>query len=82
MGMYERLTGLVPRFSVFVVAGNAETMEVGATMLWYKGKTDGWQAASLESLKQRIRKWVALAQLNFENGCKDRTGTPNAQSTS
>jgi len=55
--MYERLTR-TKLLTVFVVSGNAENMNVDGLMIWFSGKTDGWKPYTLDTLKQRINKWV------------------------
>lgn len=59
--MFERMTAN-GRFSVLVVCGDAETMNVKAMALIHLGRNHGWQAASLTVVKGRISRWAAWAQ--------------------
>jgi len=59
--MYERLTK-TQLLTIFVVSGNAEIMAVDGLMIWFLGKTDGWEQSTLDILKQRIKKWVQWVQ--------------------
>jgi hypothetical protein len=63
--MYKRITGAGSKFTVLVVAGNAETMEVIAMMVYHNGTFYGWRPATLDTVKQRIRGWVSHAQTGF-----------------
>lgn len=49
-------------FIVYVVAGDAETMEVEAVAYFWRGKFHAWEEMGLDGLKDRIRKWAAWAQ--------------------
>jgi hypothetical protein len=61
--LYERLTRLGSHlFTVYVVAGDAETMEVEALKVFSNGKGLEWQDRSKETLLASIRKWVAFVQ--------------------
>ena len=57
--MFERLTVPKRDTTVFVVAGNAETMEVTDCLVYAGGKSSGWQDCSLDGLISRIREWVS-----------------------
>ncbi len=55
--MYERMTRL-EGFTVVVVAGNAETMEVRSLLVFSAGQGGEWQGCTFEGLKSRIRAWA------------------------
>ena len=48
--------------AVFVVSGNAETMEVKQFCIFYRGKQGPWRGADLEKLKASLRKWVEMCK--------------------
>lgn len=57
--MFERLTVPKRDTTVFVVAGNAETMEVTDCLVYASGRPSGWQECNLDGLITRIREWVS-----------------------
>jgi len=61
--MYERLSrgGQV---TVFIIHGNAETMQCRSYGIYYRGKFSGMREATLESIKDRMRKWNNYAENN------------------
>jgi len=58
--MYENLTRTCP-FLVYVVHGNAETMEVEGFERFWSGVKSEFVATDLDSLKVLIRHWVVYA---------------------
>ena len=58
--LFERLTKLAP-FTVFMVAGDAETMEVDALAQYRYGKFYEWQPSTLEDVKASMKRWSAWA---------------------
>ena len=59
--MFQRLT-TNGRVAVFLITGDAETMEVREFATFWRGKFSGWAASSLEEVKDRIRSWAQWAQ--------------------
>ncbi len=60
--MFERMThGEEGRFSVLVIVGNAETMQVEASAWVLHGKVGARQPSDLEDVKERIRRWAQWA---------------------
>ena len=57
--MFERLTKPGRCTTIFVVVGNAETMEVTNCLVYNSGSASDWQDCTLDGLKQRIREWVS-----------------------
>lgn len=51
---------------VFVVEGNAETMEVWRYCIFWKGRPREWVGADLSAVKQRIRGWATYARSRRE----------------
>jgi hypothetical protein len=50
--------------TAFVVAGDAETMDVQARGKFWEGKWRGWKPSTLDEVKEAIRLWVAWAEAN------------------
>lgn len=64
--MYERMT-IGRRFTVFVVTGNAETMDVVRMGAYIDGKRwpdSGYRAATLAQVKRQVSLWAAYAEKN------------------
>lgn len=61
--LFERLTDCCPA-TVFVVEGNAKTMEIESVAVVWSGKVRPREIANLDGLRERIRKWVAWAHWN------------------
>lgn len=60
--MFERMTSRCNgRFSVLIVVGDAETMEVESVALIYDGRNRGFEDSSLEDVRARITRWAAWA---------------------
>lgn len=60
--MFERMTSnTARRFTVLIVVGDAETMEVESIALIFGGRNRGFESSSLEDVKERIAKWAAWA---------------------
>lgn len=57
--MFERLTVPKRDTTVFVVVGNAETMEVTNCLVYAGGWPSEWQDCNLDGLITRIREWVS-----------------------
>lgn len=53
----------IPGNVVFVVDGDADTMEVRRYCLFWEGKQQAYVDGNLEAVKGRIRKWVNWTQL-------------------
>lgn len=58
---YEKFT-LMPGNTVFVVEGDAETMDINRYQLFWEGKSHKWVEADLAGLKDRLRRWVNFAE--------------------
>lgn len=59
--MHERLTA-TGALTTMCVAGNAETMEITHSGIFFKGSWDGWQQSSFEEVGVLISDWVAWAK--------------------
>lgn len=57
--MFERLSK--KDISVFVVFGDAESMEVHKLMQFTNGRQGGWENINLDGLKKRISEWAESA---------------------
>src|SRR5574343_1182830 len=55
--MYERLTQ-DKKFTVVVIHGNAETMEVKSILVFSGGKNLGWCSCTIDDLKNKIKRWA------------------------
>ncbi len=60
--MYERRTKS-KLITVFLVVGNAETMEVSHMGIFFEGKQSRLQKVTLEDVKHKIKSWVVWAKL-------------------
>ena len=54
--MYEQMTQN-DNFTVVIIAGNAETMEIQSVKVVHKGCAGKWQVCTLKELKDKIRAW-------------------------
>lgn len=61
--MYERLTRN-KLITVFLVVGNAETMEISHLGIFYEGKQSELINSNLEEVKLKIKNWVSWAKAN------------------
>lgn len=61
--MFERMTK-GKRFTVFVVAGDAEGMNVESICTIFDGKIKAWAKSTIEVLQKRISNWSAWAKSN------------------
>jgi len=59
--MYKNLS-LLGVLSVIHVVGNAETMEVTHMATFFRGRQSPLRPATIEDVKDKIRKWVKLAE--------------------
>jgi hypothetical protein len=59
--MYERLTKSC-LLTVFIIIGNAETMEISHMKTFYHGKQGKFKTVDLDRVKTRIRDWVKWVQ--------------------
>lgn len=66
--MFERLTAPGRKTVIFIVVGNAETMEVSHLMVYARGQAKQWTACDLEALKQKIREWVKYVDESTQTG--------------
>lgn len=65
--MFERLIRPGRDTTIFVVVGNAETMEVTNLLVYAQGSAREWQACNLDGLKERIREWVSYVDESAES---------------
>jgi hypothetical protein len=63
--MFERMT-CTGQFTVLVVHGNAETMEVVAVATVWLGRVLPWEPIALSGLKDLICQWAIWAKTNME----------------
>jgi hypothetical protein len=59
--LYARLTQ-TGRTTVFVVCGNAQTMEVFSAAIFSKSSNRGWKPYTLDELKQQFCRWSQWAE--------------------
>lgn len=55
--MFERITK-DPKFTVLVVQGNAENMQIQKIQLWFNGKAQKWMEADLAKTRNIIKRWA------------------------
>lgn len=60
--LYQRFTVSWPGNIVFVINGDAETMAVRSYSLFWRGKGTPEVSASLDDVKERIRRWASWVQ--------------------
>lgn len=51
-----------PHNVVFIVDGDAETMNISRYQLFWHGVPEKWEDGNLDVVKERIQKWVAFVE--------------------
>ncbi len=61
--MYKRITKKSAAVRVFVVAGDAESMQINAFCKYEHGKPSAWQKTTLEEIKFQLTMWADWARM-------------------
>jgi len=75
--LFERLTKCCPA-TVFVIEGDAKTMEVESVAVVWCGEIRPRDLVNLDGLRDKIKKWVAWANWNYIEIPDSQPGIPTA----